>query len=363
LALKSRAAKGLAVLFALSALIPLAALHPAPVQAAGGSCTGWESKRIPPDTIRVFRKWTGVVEVVPFQTYVVTVMGKEWPGYLPVPLIEAGAVAVKQYAWYYAMEGRHRSSYVTAKGECYDVRDTTTDQLYKPEKARIVQKHWAAMEATWEYSLRKNGRQFLTGYRTGNKGECASDATGWKLMARTATRCVEDLGYNWRQILHAYYGPEMDIINQDGTIVDGQGVAIGDSGVLGSTMVAGAGPKTFDERHEAIDWNGTWQRTQSDTAFKKTLTYTSNRSATVEFRVAGRSLALVGRVGPKNGRLRVFIEGELAETVNLYAPNKKPQQVIFSRVWDADRVRSVRLELDGPAERPRIDLDAIILER
>ncbi len=108
------------------------------------SCTGWQSTRIPPDTIRVFRKATGVVEVVPFPTYVATVMGKEWPGYLPIPLIEAGSVAVKQYGWYYAMEGRHRSSYVNESGECYDVRDTTSDQLYKPEKARVRAQHAAS---------------------------------------------------------------------------------------------------------------------------------------------------------------------------------------------------------------------------
>jgi hypothetical protein len=350
-------ALGLAILF------PIAAMHPAPVAAGGGSCTGWQSTRIPPDTIRVFRNATGVVEVVPFQTYVVTVMGKEWPGYLPVPLIEAGSVAVKQYAWYYTMVGRHRSSYVNEAGECYDVRDTTGDQLYKPEKARIVNKHYAALDVTWDYSLRKDGRHFLTGYRTGEKGPCGYDATGWKLFARSAVRCAEELGYNWRQILHTYYGPDLHVVHRDGTIVDDQGGPIGDAGIMGSALVPGSGPKTYDERNDAIQWRGDWQKTQNNSAWKGTLTYASDRSAFAEVRVAARSIKLLARTGPERGRLNVFVDGTLKETVDLFSAERNSQQVVFRWTWEEDRVRTLRLELDGPADRPRVDIDGIVLER
>ncbi len=363
LAVMSRSTRAAIAVLGLAILFPVAAMDPPPAFAGGSSCTGWQSTRVPPDNIRVFRKQTGAVEVVPFQTYVVTVMGKEWPGYLPIPLIEAGAVAVKQYAWFYVMEGRHRSSYVNGAGECYDVRDTTSDQLYKPEKARIVNKHWAAMNATWDYSLRKDGKQFLTGYRTGNKGDCAYDATGWKLFARSAVRCAEVLGYNWRQILAAYYGPELHLVHSDGTIVDEHGSPIGDSAVIGSAVAAGSGPRTYDERHDAIEWHGDWRRAQSDGAFKKTLSYTSDRAAFAEFRVAARSIQLIGRTGPKRGRLKVFVDGNLKQTVDLYSASRRSQQVIFSFAWETDAVRTVRLELDGPNDRPRVDIDAIVVER
>ena len=352
------------VLFGLSIMIPMALAQTSAVLAGGDdSCTGWQSTRVPPDTIRVFRRATGVVEVVPFRTYVVTVMGKEWPGYLPIALIEAGSVAVKQYGWFYSMEGRHRSSYVTETGECYDVRDSTGDQLYKPEKARIVNKHHTALDVTWNYHLRKDGKQFLTGYRTGNKGECAFDATGWKLMARSAVRCAEDLGYDWKQILHAYYGPGMHIVDQDGIIVGSDGQAIGDASVIGSTLEPGSGPHTFDERHDAIEWHGDWQRTRSDAAYKRTLTYSSDRSSSAEFKVAALSLQLIAKTGPQRGRIRVYVDGNLKETVDLYSATKQAQQVVFSWTWEADGVRNVRLELDGPADRPRVDLDAVVVTR
>ena len=92
-------------------------------------------------------------------------MGKEWPSYLPQPVVEAGAVAVKQYAWFHAMSPRR-----TNDGRCFDVRDSTGDQLYKPGKARIRSDHYRAADTTWGVHLIKDGRLFMTGYRRGDKG-------------------------------------------------------------------------------------------------------------------------------------------------------------------------------------------------
>ena len=50
----------------------------------------------------------------------------------------------------------------------------------------------------------------MTGYRRGNKGACGSDATGWKLFARSATRCANQ-GEDYREILRIYYGPGLTI--------------------------------------------------------------------------------------------------------------------------------------------------------
>ena len=138
--------------------------------------------------------------------YVVTVMGKEWPSYLPQALVEAGAVAVKQYAWYHAMRVR-----TTRSGKCFDVKDSTGDQLYKPQKSRVGADHYRALDATMKVHLLKNGKLFMTGYRTGRKVKCGHDANGWKLYARSAIKCANK-GDSWRQILNRYYGPHLSIV-------------------------------------------------------------------------------------------------------------------------------------------------------
>jgi hypothetical protein len=159
-----------------------------------------------PSKIRVLKVQTGRIVAVDFRKYVVTVLGKEWPSYLPQAVVEAGSVAVKQYGWYKSLRPRRDS-----RGRCYDVKDSTGDQLYKPDKARVRSDHHRALDRTWRVHLLKSGRMFMTGYRRGAKNRCGRDATGWKLFARSATRCANN-GKNYLEILRIYYSPSLRIV-------------------------------------------------------------------------------------------------------------------------------------------------------
>jgi hypothetical protein len=215
------AGASVAVVVGLAIMLPVE-LAGAPIVAAGASpsCPGWNSTTRPPDYIRVLRNATGRVDRVPFKKYVVTVLGKEWPGYLPQQVINAGAVAVKQFAWYHTL-GNGR---VSRRGQCFDVTDGIGDQLYKPGRARIRQDHYTALNATWGVRLLKGGSLFMTGYRTGYKGACGYDATGWKLYARSATRCAYR-GMGFEQILRTYYGPVSLIGSGGNSAADGYSAA------------------------------------------------------------------------------------------------------------------------------------------
>jgi hypothetical protein len=193
-------------------LLPVGTIGaPAAEARAANGCSSWTSTTRPPDFIRVLRGKNGRVERVPFRKYVITVMGKEWPSYLPQAVVEAGAVAVKQYGWYHAL-GRAR---VSPRGQCYDVRDGTSDQLYKPGRARVRSDHYRAVDKTWNVRLLKQGRFLMTGYRRGNRVACGRDRTGYKLYARSAVQCARR-GDNYLEILRRYYGPSLEIINGRG---------------------------------------------------------------------------------------------------------------------------------------------------
>jgi hypothetical protein len=131
----------------------------------------------------------------------------EWPSSFPQPRLRLGPA--KQYAWYYALKGHHRSWYRTRSGVCYDVRDDTVDQLYRPGGGAPTARQWRAVDATWGLSLRKNGRFFLTGYRAGSASRCAADANGWRLYARSMRDCAGRLGWSRQRIQRAYYAPNM----------------------------------------------------------------------------------------------------------------------------------------------------------
>jgi hypothetical protein len=185
--MRIRLIRGIAVLAV--ALGALAFPSAGPARAGSPDCTGWTSSIVPPTTIRVYRTATKRTVTVPFRTYVEKVMAAEWGSTAPAAALRIGAVAVKQYAWYYAMFWRGGRD---AAGHCFDVRDSSADQIYNPYR-KVVASHAAAVAATWNVSLRKGERFFLTGYRPGS-GACSAHVDGWKLYQRDAVDCVRRYG-------------------------------------------------------------------------------------------------------------------------------------------------------------------------
>lgn len=208
-------ARVVGALVAVAMLFPAVAIT-APEPVAAGSCTGWTSTVVPPDTIRVLRK-DGVVETVAFKRYVRKVMASgEWSPSLPKALLRAGAQATKQFAWYHSLKGNHRSSYVTASGKCYDVTATTKDQLYKPG-ARVYRAHRRASNAIWDLSLHRNNKFILTPYRAGTVKKCAADVDGKRLYARSARRCANQ-GWSANKILRTYYTGDYQVALVSGPV-------------------------------------------------------------------------------------------------------------------------------------------------
>ncbi len=189
-----------------------------PAQAAS-ACTGWTSSFVPPTSIRVYRTTSRRTQTVSFRRYVEKVMASEWGTTAPPAALEVGAIAVKQYAWYYAMHwrgGRDRA------GQCYDVVDTTRDQLYNPSRTPTANQ-LAAVAATWWVSFRKGDRLFLTGYRAGT-GSCTANVDGWRLYQRDAVACVRRYGDTAETVARRFYSNLSWVVPGAGDVTgDGRG--------------------------------------------------------------------------------------------------------------------------------------------
>jgi hypothetical protein len=195
----------------LLSLIVFPAVSPAAPVSASGCGTNWTSRTTPPKTIRVYLTEQNRVIVKIFRSYVPMVMASgEFPSRLPKAVLEAGATAVKQYAWYYALKGHHRDGYRTDSGVCYDVRNDTSDQLFKPA-AHPTAKQRQAVADTWGLTLRKGKRFFLTGYRAGSSNRCGADRDGWRLYERSAANCAK-LGWSRERIQAYYYAPRINFV-------------------------------------------------------------------------------------------------------------------------------------------------------
>jgi hypothetical protein len=195
------------------------------------SCTGWRSTFEPPPTIWVLRTKgpnAGFAEQVDFRAYLSVVIAAEWPGRYPQDALKAGAVAVKQFAWYYTIVYRGG---VDKAGQCFDLRDNTTDQYYQPEEGRkIFKSHDEAFAATWNITLRKfdrttnSSRFFLTGYRAGRNVACGEERDGFRMYQKGVFYCASDLptspsapkgrhNLNFEQILRIYLNPNLEIVD------------------------------------------------------------------------------------------------------------------------------------------------------
>jgi hypothetical protein len=101
-----------AALLSFSGMVGAASANPAPAAAATFKpCTDWKSQISPPETIRVLRTNSGVVEEIPFKLYVYrTHVAEFYTEYKSSPysdaLLGVGAIAVKQNAWSWTMKGR-----------------------------------------------------------------------------------------------------------------------------------------------------------------------------------------------------------------------------------------------------------------
>ena len=374
----------LAVATVLSSLYPGAA---APV-AAASSCTGWTSQVEPPRTIRVLRTSTGRIQRVKFRRYVAEVMASgEWPTRLHMVTLETGAVATKQYAWYYAMKGHHRP-YYRVNRRCYDVRDDTADQLFRPEQARPSGRQKRAIRATWGLTLRKYGRFFLTGYRAGGTASCAADANGWKLYALSVEACARQ-GWSRERVQRTYLGPKLSFvwsprvgpILSEPVIYLRAGSSMPDDAVTVSwkpdVASAGVSSYTLQRRVGRASWQSVslprpharkirvWVKTGVANRFRIRATdehgrtgpwsYSAGRTAAIRgpvglhlsttrliaaraqhaswarARFTGRSVALVARTGPGAGRAKVFMDGRRVATVDLERPTATSRELVWAR--------------------------------
>lgn len=158
-------------------------------------------------------------------------MAGEWGPTHPRASLRAGAVAIKQYGWYFAMHWRGGRD---PGGRCFDVVDTVRDQVYDPSRY-VYAIHAAVVDETWNWTLRKGSTFFMTGYRAGN-GICGSQQDGWHLMQRNASDCVRDLGESTETLLRRYYS-DLSVVVPGANDITGDGV--GDSTAVSTDATTG----------------------------------------------------------------------------------------------------------------------------
>lgn len=150
-----------------------------------------------PTTILVYRVSLGRVDRVDFETYVKNVLPNEWISSWPAESLKAGAMAVKSFAWYWALHSTRK----TSGGACFDVYDNTSSQVYKPGSA--VASTNSAVEATWGTRMTRSGN-ILQAHYCSTTTACGGWVDGdW--MSQYGSRDQANAGSGYAAILKSYY--------------------------------------------------------------------------------------------------------------------------------------------------------------
>ncbi len=191
-------------------------------------CNNYNSNSTVPPNLGVGLTSGGVVYdvVYPqyFIDYVKDVLPNEWWPNWHQQAYQAGAVAVRDYAWYNT--NHWRSFYVAPNGKCYNVRDDQQDQVYcagcghpgDPHALGHAASTAAAVDTTWASArMTRGGVVFSTNHEAGWDSDGCGDLNGGTGSTNGAPigRNISQKGseacaappnnYVWTAILRKYY--------------------------------------------------------------------------------------------------------------------------------------------------------------
>jgi hypothetical protein len=137
--------------------------------------------------------------------------------------------------------------------------------------------------------------------------------------------------------------------------------AAGNVGPFASGRVLRAA--NYSESSRAIRYSGTWPRQSLTTYFGGVAKYARARSASATLTFTGNQVAWLSRRGPTSGRARVYLDGRLVTTINLYSSTTKIKQVVFTRKFATVRTHKLKIVVVGTAGHPRVTVDGFFVLR
>jgi hypothetical protein len=116
---------------------------------------------------------------------------------------------------------------------------------------------------------------------------------------------------------------------------------------------------SVSESSAAMRFTGSWSLSNSAVYVggKARISSTKNSTATVSFR--GNRVGWYSRLGPQNGQAKVYIDGSLKKTVNLFSSTTVDRKLVFTYTWSSVGNHSIRIVVNGTSGHPKVVVDQI----
>jgi len=113
----------------------------------------------------------------------------------------------------------------------------------------------------------------------------------------------------------------------------------------------------IDDKSTSVHYGGTWKVETSTRVMGGSIHYTSTAGASASYTFTGAGVSWVAAKGPTRGSARIYVDGVLASTVNLYAASYSNKVVVFAKAWSTNGTHTIEVVCVGTAGHPRIDVD------
>ena len=127
-----------------------------------------------------------------------------------------------------------------------------------------------------------------------------------------------------------------------------------------SPVIRGA---NHSETSTSVRYSGSWATSTSTSYLGGQAKVSGTRSASATFTFNGNQVAWLSRRSDISGSARVYIDGVLVTTVNLYSSTTSVKQVVFTRRFSTVRSRTLRIVVLGTAGHPRVTVNSFFFLR
>jgi hypothetical protein len=112
-----------------------------------------------------------------------------------------------------------------------------------------------------------------------------------------------------------------------------------------------------------ISYSGTWYYATAISYIGHHSKYATAAGASATATIIGNRVGWLGRKGPTSGTARVYVDGVLKATINMYAATTQIRQLLFTYSWSAIGTHKLKIVVNGTAGHPRVTLDQILVLR
>lgn len=126
-----------------------------------------------------------------------------------------------------------------------------------------------------------------------------------------------------------------------------------------STTAERAALRRYSDKSPSIVYAGSWRSAGHARYAGDTVRYSTAAGASATLAFTGSKVTWYGPVGPTRGTARVYIDGALVKTVDLYRSSFKARSAVFSRSFATAGAHTIRIEVVGTAGHPYVAIDEL----